>query len=217
MLTFGTLFIQHYTASEMKKFFLYLPFILLVAVSCRSVKIDNNWDKEVDFSTFKTYSLYPWDKQNDQVLNDYDKMTIAGAIKNEMNLRGYKHVEKGGELMISTFVIIEEKSSYQAYNNHYAGWAGYGGGWGYYGNAGFYGYGMGPGYNTTTIYSTSYNQGTLIIDIFRLKDKRLVWQGIASGEVQEDLEKRDKRLPMTISQVFRRYPVTQKSRKKLED
>jgi hypothetical protein len=197
----------------MKRLLLPALVLLFLFSACSSVKINNNWDKEVDFNSFKTYSLFPWDKQNEKVLNDYDKMTIEGAIKNEMNQRGYKLVEKNGDLVISTFVIIEEKTSYQSYNNHYAGWAGYGGGWGYYGSPGYYGYGMA---GTSTIYSTDYNQGTLIIDIFRLKDKRLVWQGIASGEVQQDLEKRDKRLPMTISQVFRRYPVAKKSQKKLD-
>jgi hypothetical protein len=198
----------------MKKITIVLLAFLFFAASCSSVKINNQWDKEVDFATFKTYSLYPWDQQNEKILNDYDKMTILGAIKNEMNSRGYKHVEKNGELIISTFVIIEEKTSYQSYNNHYAGWAGYGGGWGYYGAPGYYGGGLTP---YSTVYSTDYNQGTLIIDIFRLKDKKLIWQGIASGEVQTDLAKRDKRLPMTISQVFRRYPVTKKSQKKLNE
>jgi hypothetical protein len=200
------------TIKNMKKITIVLLGLLFFTASCSSVKIKNNWDKEVEFDSFKTYSLFPWDQHNEEILNDYDKMTIQGAIKNEMNSRGYKHVEKNGELIISTFVIIEEKTSYQAYNYHYGGWAGYGGGWGYYGGPGYYGSGLTP---TSTIYSTDYNQGTLIIDIFRLKDKRLVWQGIASGEVQTDLEKRDKRLPMTISQVFRRYPVTKKSQKKL--
>lgn len=198
----------------MKRFILPLFALLLVISSCSSVKISNNWDKEVDFDTFKTYSLYPWDKQNDKVLNDYDKLTIEGAIKNEMNKRGYKHVEKKGELVVSVFVIIEEKTSYQSYTNHYAGWAGYGGGWGHYGGGGYYGWGA--GYNATTFYSTDYNQGTLIIDIFRLKDKRLIWQGMASGEVKTDLEKRDKRLPMTISQVYRKYPARVKNKKDLD-
>ena len=197
------------------RYLLILSFVLFFA-SCTSVKITNNWDKEVDFETFKTYSLYPWDKHNSMVVNDYDKQTILGAIKNEMNRRGYKYVEKKGDLVISTFVIIEEETSYQAYTNHYGGWAGYGGGWGYYGAPGYYGYGWGP-YATTTIYKTDYNQGTLIIDIFRLSDKTLVWQGIASGEVTENYEKRDRNLPKNIAQIFRRFPVTPLSSKKLAE
>jgi hypothetical protein len=188
-----------------------LLFILTLLTSCTGVKITNNWDKDVDFSTFKTYSLYPWDRHNDQVLNDYDKQTILTSIKNEMNKRGYRHVEKNGDLIISTFVIIEEQTSYQAYTNHYGGWAGYGGGW--YGNPAFYGYGWG----TTTIYRTDYNQGTLIIDIFRLSDKILIWQGIGSGEVTDNYEKRDRRLPKNIAHIFRRFPQRPMSSKKMEE
>ncbi len=195
-----------------KLFFLIL---IIAMTSCTGVKITNNWDREVDFTDFKTYSFYPWDRHNDQLLNDYDKQTIIGSIKNEMNKRGYKHVEKDGDLIISVFVIIEEQTSYQAYNNHYGGWAGYGGGWGYYGPGGFYGYGWGPG--STTVYKTDYNYGTLIIDIFRLKDKSLVWQGTGSGEVTEDLDKRDRRLPKNIGMVFRRFPVRPMSSKKMAE
>ncbi len=198
----------------MKKLFLSL-FILAFITSCTSVKITNNKDKDVDFDQFKTYSFYPWDKQNDEVVNEYDKLTILGSIKNEMNKRGYKFVEKGGDLIISVFVIVQEESSYQAYTNHYAGGWNYGYA-GYYGNGWGVGY-YGPGYNSTTIKSVSYNKGTLIIDIFRSSDKKQIWQGIASGKMTENLDKRDRRLPMTISQVFRRYPVTPKSQKKIDE
>jgi len=181
--------------------------VLLLFNSCTSVKINNNWDKTIDFKTFKTYSFYPWDKQNDKVLNDYDKLTIVNAIKDEMNHRGYQFVEKDGDLVISVFVIVQEGTSYQAYTNHY------GGGWTYGWGPGYYGYGYGPGYGSTTITSTTYHQGTLIVDIFQRSDKKQVWQGIASGEVTQNLDKRDRRLPMTVGQLFRRFPVTRKSQK----
>lgn len=190
-------------------------FLLVFLSSCEGVKVTNDWDKKVDFNQFKTYSLYPWDRQNDQVINDYDKQTIITAIKGEMEKRGYTFMEDKGELVVSAFVIVEDKTSYQAYSNHYAGWAGYGGGWGYAGGVGFYGYG--PVNTSTVIYGTDYEQGTLIIDIFNFKDKRLVWQGIGTGEITNDLDKRDRRLPETITSIFRRYPVTPKSQKKLDE
>ena len=191
-----------------------ITFSLLIVflTSCSGVKITNQWDKKVDFETFKTYSLYPWDTHNDKVVNDYDKQTILSAIKLEMDSRGYQQVEKNGDLVVSTFVIIKQETSYQAYTNHYGGWAGYGGGWGYYGAPGYYGYGRGVGYSTT-VYSTDYEQGTLLIDIFRLSDKKLIWQGIGSGEVTQDMDKRDRRLPITVSNIFKRYPVTKRKTK----
>lgn len=195
----------------MKKFI--IPVIVLLISSCTGVKITNNWDKEVDFKEFKTYSFYPWDIHNDQIVNDYDKQTILMAIKLEMDGRGYKQVDKGGELVVSTFVIVEDRTSYQAYTNHYAGYAGYGGGWGYGMGMGYYGYGYGA-YSPYTVYSTDYQQGTLLIDIFRLSDKRLIWQGIGTGEMTTDMDKRDRKLPMTIGQIFRRYPVSKRAKNK---
>lgn len=185
---------------------LLLPFIFLFLVSCSSVKVTYNLDRNVDFTEFKTFSLYPWDTYADKVVNDYDKMTILGAIKNEMLSRGYKFVDKDGDLVVSTFVVVSKETSYQAYTDHYGGWAGYGGGWGYGAGMGYYGYGYG-GYSTTTVTQTDYLAGTMIIDVFRLADKKLIWQGVAKGDVTEDLAKRDKRLPLIIGDIFGKYPV----------
>lgn len=209
-------FCQLPISSFFNKTFMRTSIFLLLIIfftSCEGIKVTNQWDKEVDFSQFKTYSLYPWDTYFDKVVNDYDKQTIQFAVKDEMEKRGYTFVEKDGELVVSTFVVIEDKTSYQAYTNHYGGWAGYGGGWGYGPGMGYYGYGWGPGYSSTTVYSTDYKQGTLIIDVFRLSNKKLIWQGIGSGEVTQDMEKRDKRLPVSISSIFKKFPVRPKKQK----
>ena len=196
----------------MKNLTIVFFFAALLFGSCGSLEVTNNWDKKIDFSKFKTYSLYPWDTHNDKSINDYDKQTILMAIKDEMDRRGYKHVEKNGELIVSTFVVLKNKTSYQAYTNHYGGYAGYGGGWMYYGSPWAYGYGWGPGYSTTTVEKINYLQGTLIIDIFELETKKLIWQGIGTGEVTQNLAERDRKLPKRISHIFRKYPVA-KSRK----
>lgn len=190
------------------KYFI-IPIALLLISSCASFNVTNNWDKNVNFKKFKTFSLYPWDKHNDKVINDYDKQTILNSIKREMERRGYTHVKRNGDLIVSTFVVLENKTSYQAYTNHYGGYAGYGGGWGYYGSPWAYGYGWGPGYygGTTTITKVKYLEGTLIIDIFELESKQLIWQGIGTGEVTEDPAVRDRKLPKRISHIFRRYPI----------
>lgn len=194
-----------------------IPLIVLFLSSCSGVDVTSQWDKKTDFRSFKTYSLYPWDTHNSKIVNDYDKQTIVNSVKSQMNSRGYQLVEKDGDLIVSTFVIIKDKTSYQAYTNHYGGWAGYGGGWGYYGGAGYYGYGWGPGYSATTVYQTDYQQGTLVIDIFRLEDKKLIWQGIGSGEVTQDYAQRDKNLPKNIGRIFHRFPIKPLSKKQLDN
>ena len=195
----------------MKK--LLIPVILIFLYSCSSLEVTNNWDKEFDFKSVKTYSMYPWDKHNDSMINDYDKETIVLAVKDEMDRRGYKYVEKNGDLIVSVYVTLNNKTDYQAYTNHYGGYAGYGGGWGYYGSPWAFGYGYGPGYygGATTVTAVNYTQGTLVIDIFELKNKKLVWQGIGTKTVETDLAIRDKTLPKNISHIFRRFPVAKKN------
>lgn len=187
--------------------------IMLLLFSCSSVKVTNNFDKTVNFSEFTTFSLYPWDKHNDEVVNAYDRQLIINSIKSTMTKKGYTYKEKGGDLIISTFVLIQEKTMNQAYTNHYGGWAGYGGGWSY-GAPWSYGYGYwgGPAYTTATISSRDYVEGTLIFDVFRLDKKKLVWQGVGIGEVNPDFNKRDKNLPKAVSHIFRRFPAAAKKK-----
>ncbi len=188
---------------------LLIPIMLIFLVSCSTLQVTNNWDKSVNFKEFNTFSMYPWDKQNNKLINELDKQTIIMSVKSEMERRGFKYVEKSGELVVSIFVTLQNKTDYQAYTNHYGGYAGYGGGWGYYGSPWAYGYGWGPGYygGSTTIRSVNYVQGTLIIDIFEVSNKKLIWQGIGSGEVDDDPATRDRRLPKSISHIFRKFPI----------
>ncbi|MBU3926663.1 MAG: DUF4136 domain-containing protein, partial [Bacteroidetes bacterium] len=153
---------------------------------------------------------YPWDRHNDSVINVYDRQIIENAVKNEMERRGYQYIEKNGELIVSMFVILKNKTDYEAYTNHYGGYAGYGGGWGFYGSPWAYGYGWGPGFSSTTVTSRDYVQGTLLIDIFQLSGKKLVWQGIGTGEVDENLATRDRNLPKHVSRIFKRFPIPKK-------
>ncbi len=191
--------------------YLLVPAIMIMLFSCSSVKVTNNFDKGVDFKSFKTFSFYPWDKHNDELVSEYDKRLILNSIKSTLEKKGYSYLEKDGDLIISTFVMLQEKTMNQAYTNHYGGWAGYGSGWDY-GATWSYGYGYwgGPAYTTSTISSRDYVEGTLIFDVFRLDEKKLVWQGVGVGEVNPDFSKRDKNIPRAIGHIFRRFPVSKK-------
>ena len=182
--------------------------LVLFLVSCSSLTVYTDYDKTIDFKKFKTFSFYPWDYKHGYQINDYDKNTILNAIKSEMESKGYEHIKEGGDMIVSIFITLDNKTSYEAYTNHYGGWAGYGGGWGYYGFG--YGYGYGPGYSTTTVTERHYTTGTLIIDVFSASDKKLVWQGIGSREVEQDLDKRDKELPKNVGSILVKFPFVNK-------
>jgi len=188
----------------MKKLFSILVLLVVIA-SCSSLQTSYDYDRSVNFTEFKTFSFYPWDYKNGFQINDYDKQTILDAIQSSMEKKGYAYQEKGGDLAVSLFITIKGKTSYDAYTNHYGGWAGYGGGWGYNGFG--YGYGYGPGFSTTTVTENHYDQGTLVIDVFSMKDKKLVWQGIGSKPVEQNLDVRDRTLPKNVARIMSKLPA----------
>jgi hypothetical protein len=184
-----------------KRVFLFPVIILLLAVtSCNTIKVTADYDKEVDFKSFKTFTLLPWNAHNDSIVSTFTKQRILEALKNEMIKRGYYYVAdiNKADLGVNSYVLLREKTDYQYYQDYY-------GPYGYYYTApwawgGYYGY---P-YNTT-VQSRDYIEGTLIIDVFDTHKKKLIWQGIGVGEVEPNGN--GKHVAKAISQIFFKYPV----------
>jgi len=182
-----------------------LAFIVLMLSSCSSVKVTADYDKSVDFNKYKTFEYYGWAKESDKVLNDLDKKRIESAFANEFYKRGLTFVKEGGDLVVTLFIVVEEKTEHQAttsgmggypYGGYYGGYYGYGPGWGW-----------GAGYSTTTVREYNYMVGTLVCDVFDKAQEKLLWEGIATGTVDNDPNSRDKRIPKTVEYLMKKYPV----------
>ncbi len=174
---------------------LFFPIILIFLYSCSTMHVTADYDKDVDFATYKTFSLLNWRTDNSKLVNDFDKQRLEKAVVNEMTARGYQYLQTGGNLAVSIFVILEDKTDYTSYTNYYGGY-GY-----YYGSP----WGYGPGRTTVSRYD--YTQGTLIFNVFDAQQKKLIWQGTAVGEVDDNPQNREEGIPEAVSEVFMRYPV----------
>ncbi len=184
----------------MKTIGLFILTVLLTANINAQVKSD--YDKETDFSKIKTYSFAGWEKDSDKILNDFDKKRILDALSNEFAARDMQHTEKGGDVDITLYIVIDKKTSTTAYTN-YTGGMGYGvhRGWGM-------GYGgMGMGSSTTTYSESDYNQGTFVVDMYEKSSKKLLWEGIITSVIKEKPEKREKSIPKKIKKLMKKYPL----------
>jgi len=81
--------------------------------------VTSDHNKTVDFSKFKTYSYYGWTEESDQILNRFDKERIENAFADEFEKRNIKFVERDGSIIVSLFIVVEQKTSKTAYTNHY--------------------------------------------------------------------------------------------------
>lgn len=183
---------------NMKKTLIPILFAALLFASCNPVKLVVDYDGEVQFAKYETYMILPWRKENSEMVNEINRQRIYDALEREMNARGYKRVDSNADLAVNVMVIIEEKTNYTAYRDYY-----HGGGYGYY-------YPFGYGYSTVRYDSYDVLQGTMIVDIFDHKQKKLIYQSAAIGEIKEKNSNREKSINKVMAKIFWDYPVKKK-------
>ena len=168
-------------------------------------QVTSYYDNTVDFTNFKTIKFLGWQDNSDQLINDLDKQRILESFGKEFEMRNLTFVEQGGDLAVTLYLVIDQKTSTTAYTN-YTGGMGYGGRWGYgYGMG--YGAGMGMGSATTTYSENDYQVGTFVVSVYESESKKLIWQGISTKTINENPKKRQKSIPKGVAKLMKKYPV----------
>ena len=185
---------------------LFLSLIILGA--CSSIKVTSDYDKEADFTKYKTFEYYGWAEESDKILNRFQKERIESAFGDEFAKRGLKYVKEGGDMVVSLYVVVDKKTSTTAYTNHYGtGGYGYGGG-GWYGGYGMgYGGGMGMGTSTTTYSENDYLEGTLVVDVFDKAEKKMIWQSVGQKTLEENPKKAESNTPKVAAAIMKPFPI----------
>jgi len=96
------------------------------------------WDG--DWSEFKTLEYYGWAEESDKILTRFDKERIEKSFGEEFRQRGFTIVEDGGDMIVTLFIVVKQKTTQTATTSSMGGMYG-----GYYG--GYYGYGPGYGFS----------------------------------------------------------------------
>lgn len=170
-------------------------FFVVFLSSCSSVRVYSDYDKNVNFSNYKTYAYHKAGIDKVEI-SDLDKKRILRAIDQQMAAKGFTKSE-APDLLINIFTKSREQVSVNQFN---AGW-GYGWGWGW--NPWM----MGMGNQTTVSTST---EGTLFIDLIDAKKKELIWQGEGIGNLTKDVNKKDEVVAEFVGKILAQYPPVKK-------
>lgn len=185
---------------------IFITLFLSVALfSCSSTKITSDYDKEADFSKYKDFHYLGWAKESGEIVNDLNKRRIEKAFGNEFSKRGIKFVDQSeADAAVSLFIVVDQKTGTTAYTDYYGGMGGMGYGYG----RGYPGWGWGGGYSTTRYQEYDYLVGTLVVDVFDTETKKLVWQGVSSGTINEKTKNREDRIKKVARAIMANYPVS---------
>lgn len=177
---------------------LSLLFITAIAASCSSVRVASDYDESVNFTQYKTYGFLK-DGVDKAEISDLDKKRILKAVDAEMQKRGFTKSEKP-DMLVNIFTRAAKDVNV---NN----WGGYGMGMGYYGGWGpGWGWGgpWGWGGNYTSV--STVTEGTLYIDLIDASKKELVWQGVGSGVLTQNRDKKQERINEFVEKIIAEFP-----------
>jgi len=177
----------------MKKIVIFLS-VMIITASCSSLKVSSDFDRTVDFSSYKTYSfiISPENLPYDRTMSE----RVFISISNELENRGMKKSENP-DMFVDVKVRIGQKKTNASYTGDYPDFYGYG-----------YIYVWGAGFSTSTINFNTYADGTLFIDLIDAKKKQLVWQGRGVAKIDADRNslEREKKIAEAVGKIFAKYP-----------
>jgi hypothetical protein len=179
-----------------KSFTLFAFFLLLASTAiCQDVRY--NFDKNADFSKFKTYK---WVEIKDaSKLDSLMEKQMQSIVDSTLASKGLSKTDAdSADLYLGYQAAIGQEKQFTSFNS---GW-GYGGGW--YGG-GWYG---GGGMNTTTGSTSTIYSGQLTLDFYNPADKDLVWRGVVSKTIDPKAkpDKQEKNMTKAINKLLKNYP-----------
>ncbi len=160
----------------------------IVAGSAMAQKVNVDWDKTANFTSYKTYAWAQGTPAKNPLMAD----RIVKDIEAQLAAKGLQKVEPGAnpDLVVAYHAAVTEDTQLNTMDT-----GAWGPGWGR---------GYGGGMSTTTV--DKIPVGQLVVDIGDVKNKKFLWRGTASGTLSDKPEKVEKTINKAVTKMFEKYP-----------
>lgn len=172
----------------MKRTLLGLPVLLALAACSSGPEVKTDSDPAVNFGQYHTYN---WLTQPDGA-SPLVAQRIMDNVNAALQAKGWQQSAQQPDVTLAAHVATQQRQRMDTFYD-----APVYGGWGWRG-----GYGMGM--STTTV--STYNVGTLVVDMFDTRTKRGIWRGSASGTVPSSPEKVNAAVQAGVQKMFAAFP-----------
>ncbi len=151
-----------------------------------AARISSDYDLTADFAQYKTYS---WMKV--QAGNSLWEDRIVSAVDAQLATKGWTKAESGGDAYVAAFGSTKDHRTLETF------YSGFGGGWRWRS--------FGDGIATTTESITKV--GTLVVDVFDSRTKKLIWRGSSSATLSSKAPRNAKKLQDDVRDMFKEFPA----------
>ena len=158
-----------------------LPLLLMGAVAYpQQVKTD--FDRSAPFATYRTYT---W-TSGTPAPNQFIQERIHVAVDEQLVVKGMlTQSAVKPNLVVATHVVTHEQKEIVAP-----------------------GFGVGPWWGGPGAVIETYLQGTLIVDLYDAKTRKMVWRGVATDTVSEKTSTNTEHIDKAVAKMFEKYPPT---------
>jgi hypothetical protein len=164
------------------KIFALLAILFFSVTATRADTVTADYDHTVNFGKFKTFMWIHPPEMSIPFVGD----RVMKSVNQHLTSRGLCEVSEGADLAVSANMATEEKHTWETYYS--------GDGWDW-----------GGGWATTT--ERTYEVGTLTVDVFDARTRKLVWQGVSVDRVHTHPEKNTKDNAKSVQKMFEKFPV----------
>jgi hypothetical protein len=167
---------------------LFVGLVLLLS-GCSTVTVKTDYDRDVDFSRYQTYSWFPVAERPGRGLdrplnNSLLEARVKREVARQIEAKGLRFVDGQADIRITYHLGLQNRVDVEKYG--YRPWGR-----------------RGPGRRVTEVHR--YKEGTLILDFIDPKRKRLVWRGWAKSALP-DPELADEKVRQTVEVILDQYP-----------
>src|SRR5262245_3089199 len=164
--------------------------LLTAVVYAQKVVVDS--DPKAPFAAYKTYAWV----DGTAAPNPLNEQRLHAAIEAKLAQRGLTWGRSNPDLAVVTHVTTRERQELVVSGFGYGWWGGGG-----YGSA----------------WTESYVDGTLVVDVYDARTKKMVWRGVASATASSKPTKNASKMQKAVDKMFAKFPVGAASPRTAED
>jgi hypothetical protein len=168
--------------------------LCFAASLAQAQKVDVDWNRNTDFSKFKTYAWLP-SKHPGKGL--WDQRIIEG-VDAKLAKAGLKKVDASAspDLEVVYNAGVKERTVVEGYDYYYRPW-----------------WGVHPWYGPPRpVYTETYQEkdATLVVDLVDNSDKEMVWRATARDTLADNSDKNIKNFNKALDKMFKNFPPAKK-------
>jgi hypothetical protein len=155
--------------------------LFLVAVTAAfGMSVKSDYQKNFDFSRLRTFAFKTDRASNDPLTtNTIEARRIQNALAAQLEANGFTQTPQNPDCIVAFYSRSRQRTQVESAGYGPAFGYGPGFGWGYgIPYRGFWRWGFGP-----DIWTTTYTQGCVMVDIIDSRKNELVWRGVVKDTV----------------------------------